>query len=43
MQATQAPQMATKTNLTYKLKHNKLFQPITEKKALGVGFGGSVR
>jgi len=28
---------------TRSTKHNKLFQPITDKKALGVGFGGSVQ
>jgi len=40
MQTTQAPQITTKTNCSDpSTKHNKLFQPITDKKSLGVGFG----
>jgi len=43
MQTTQAPQMAKQTAATRSTKHNKLFQPITDKKALGVGFVGSMQ
>jgi len=31
---------AGQSNVYCCAKHNKLFQPITDKKALGVGFGG---